>query len=56
MAAGLEPMQHHDLDEGADMEGICGCVEADIGGLRPFVQFGIERAEVGALMDESTFG
>jgi hypothetical protein len=52
----LQRAQHHDLDEGADMEAVCGAVKADIGGHDLLRGLLVEALEVGRLMNVSTFG
>ena len=42
----LEPIEHHDAGEIADMQGFCGGVEAYVGGLGAFAEFGVEGVEI----------
>jgi hypothetical protein len=55
MAGLLEPPQHHDRQQIADMEAGGGGIEADIGGDRPGGRLGIETLGVRNLVDESAF-
>ena len=50
----LQPAQHHDLDEAADVQALCGQVEADIGddGLAAGGLF-VQAFEIGALVHEA---
>ena len=47
----LEPAQHHDLHEAADMQAVGRAVEADVGGDAPLRGERVEPACVGALVD-----
>ena len=51
----LQGAQHHDLDERADMEAVCGAVEADIGRHDLLGRLFVEALEVGCLMNVPTF-
>src|SRR6516225_1862103 len=53
MTGVLQPAQHHDAEEVADMKAGCGRIEAYIGGDRPGSRLGIEPIGVRNLMDES---
>src|SRR5205807_8045513 len=54
MAARLQPAQHHDRQQIADVEAGRGSIEPDIGGDRPGRRLGIEPLGVRNLMDESS--
>ena len=57
LAAGfLQPVQHHDRQERADVQRGRGAVEADIGGELPSRRLLVETGEVGALMNEPARG
>ena len=52
LAAGLlQPAQHHDLQQRADVQRRRGAVEADIGDQRSAQRLRVEAGEVRALMD-----
>ncbi len=53
VAGFLEPVQHHDAGQIADMEAFGGRVEADIGGLHALGQFFIQSREIAALVNEA---
>jgi len=53
VAGALQPAQHHDLHEAADMQAVGGAVEADIGGSDAALEALLQRLEVGYLMDEA---
>ena len=54
LAAGLlQPVQHHDLDERADMQRGRGAIEADISDERARARLFVEAGEVRALVDEA---
>ena len=53
VAGGLEPAQHHDLHQAADVQAVGGAVEADIGAQAPLRGQRVQRRLVGALMDEA---
>jgi len=55
MAGLLQPSQHHDREQVADMEARRGGVEADIGGEGARGRLGIEALGVRNLVDESAF-
>ena len=48
----LQPVQHHDADQVADMQRRGGAIEADIGDERSRAGLFVEAGEIGALMDE----
>ncbi len=52
----LQPAQHHDADEVADVEAVGGAVEPDVGGQPALGRARIDRLEVGRLMDEAAQG
>ena len=56
MAVALQPPQHHDRDQMADMEARRGAVIADIGRDHACRGAAVQRFEVGALMDEAARG
>lgn len=55
MAALLEPVQHHDGVEVADMEAGTCRIKTDIGALRAFAKFAIKGFEVRTLVNEAAF-
>ena len=49
----LEPVQHHDLDERADVQRGRGAIEADVARERPRTRLVVEPLKIGALMNIS---
>ena len=49
----LQPVQHHDLHERADMQRRRGAIEADVGDERSRARLLVQTGEIGALMDET---
>ena len=51
----LQQPQQHDRQQAADMQTVGGTIVADIGGDAAGAHAVVERAEIGALMDEAAF-
>jgi hypothetical protein len=52
----LQPIQHHDRQQRADMQRRRGTVEADISGDRLFTRECVQRLRLGDLMNEAASG
>ena len=53
MAGLLQPAQHHDADQIADVQAVGGAVEADVGGQPTVRGARVDRFEIGRLMQET---